>query len=344
MTLVYSFELIKHANIRYRESVPVLAHCELFAMLSSLGISCSIFHEEMGGSRFLTFECRELSASELSFLSSHSSVVFMAEKKDGFLRPLPVCFQAYLPEDLPEVLKYKGKTRATFTRMMINTASSLSPFRGMEGPLTFFDPVCGKGTGCFCAVMCGMNAVGLDLDRKGVRESADYFSRYLKYHKIKHEEKDRSETFAGQPVPVTFFRFADTKEHYQAGDVRTLSLACADTSESPALFRKNLAHIIAADLPYGVQHAPQSGAKPEPLPRFLQRVLPVWKKTLRPRGVIALSFNTLTLPSQDVKRALADAGFTLPDNPLFSRLSHEVEHAVVRDVIFAFNTQEESSV
>ena len=44
MTLVYSFELIKHANIRYRQTVPVLAHCELFAMLSSLGISCDIQH------------------------------------------------------------------------------------------------------------------------------------------------------------------------------------------------------------------------------------------------------------------------------------------------------------
>ena len=235
MTLVYSFELIKHANIRYRQTVPVLAHCELFAMLSSLGITCDIQHEEMGGSRFLTFECRELSALELSFLSSHSSVVFMADKKDGLLHPLPVCFQAYLPEDLPEVLKYKGKTSATFTRMMINVAVSLSPFRGREDPLTFFDPVCGKGTGCFCAVMGGMNAVGLDLDRKDIRESADYFSRYLKFHKIKHEEKNRSETISGKAVPVTVFRFADTKEHYLANEIHTLSFACADTAESPVL-------------------------------------------------------------------------------------------------------------
>lgn len=344
MTLVYSFELIKHANIRYRQTVPVLAHCELFAMLSSLGISCDIQHEEMGGSRFLTFECRELSDLELSFLSSHSSVVFMADKKDGLLHPLPVCFQAYLPEDLPEVLKYKGKTSTTFTRMMINVAVSLSPFCGREDPLTFFDPVCGKGTGCFCAVMGGMNAVGLDLDRKDIRESADYFSRYLKYHKIKHEEKNRSETISGKAIPVTVFRFSDTKEHYLANDIHTLSLACADTAESPALLRRNPAHIIAADLPYGVQHAPQSGAKPEPLLHFLQRVLPAWKKALRPYGVIALSFNTLTLPAQHVRKSLTDAGFTLPKNPLFTQLSHEVEHAVVRDVIFAFNTQEESSV
>ncbi|MBP5726080.1 MAG: hypothetical protein J6Y48_03285, partial [Clostridia bacterium] len=79
--MVYSFELIKHANIRYRESLPALAHCELFAMLFSLGITCEITEEEMGGSRFLSFECRELTDQELSFLSGHSSVVFLAEKK-----------------------------------------------------------------------------------------------------------------------------------------------------------------------------------------------------------------------------------------------------------------------
>ena len=59
--MVYSFELIKHANIRYRESLPALASCELFAMLFSLGITCEIRQETLGGSRFLTFECRDLS-------------------------------------------------------------------------------------------------------------------------------------------------------------------------------------------------------------------------------------------------------------------------------------------
>jgi hypothetical protein len=342
--MLYSFELLKHANIRYRNSVPVLAHCELFAMLFSLGISCGIQQEQMGGSRFLTFECRELSESELSFLSGHSSVVLLTEKKNGLLRPLPITSPGYLPDDLPEVLKYKGKTSVTFTRMMINVAASLSPFTGRDFPLTFFDPVCGKGTGCFCAASCGMNSVGLDLDRKDIREAVDYFSRYLKYHRLKHEEKSHSETSSKQAVPVTSFLYSDSKEHFQAGNTRMLSLACADTAEAPALFRKAKAHIIAADLPYGVQHAPQAGSQPEPLQRFLRRVLPAWKQALSPHGVIALSFNTLTLPSRDVRDALVTSGFSLPKNDVFTHLAHEVEHAVVRDVVFAFNSQEESVI
>ena len=108
--MVYSFELIKHANIRYRDSLVVLSRCELFAMLWSLGVTAEIREETLGGSRFLTVECRDLNESEIAFLSGHSSFCFMSENRNGLLRPLPVSFTGYLPEDLPEVLKYKGKT------------------------------------------------------------------------------------------------------------------------------------------------------------------------------------------------------------------------------------------
>lgn len=342
--MVYSFELIKHANIRYRDSLPALAYCELFAMLSSLGIQCEISLENAGGSRFLKFECRSLSDRELSYLSGHSAVVFVAEKHDEFLKPLSVTSPAYLPDDLPEILKYKGKTSATFTRMMINTAVALSAFDSQDEPLTFFDPLCGKGTGCFCALTAGINAVGLDIDRKDIREATDYFSRYLQFHKLKHVVSPRSETISGHALPLTLFSFASTKEQYSSGDTRSLTLACADTFNSPALFRKKKAHIVAADLPYGIQHAPQSGTKPEPLRHFLSRVLPSWKQTMYPGGVLAVSFNSLTLPADEVRNVLISSGFKLPKNDLFNHLSHEVEHAVVRDVLFALNTEEESYI
>ena len=58
----------------------------------------------------------------------------------------------------------------------------------------------------------GINAVGLDIDRKDVREASDYFSRYLKFHKLKHEAKSRSETVNGHSVPVSAFSFAVTRD------------------------------------------------------------------------------------------------------------------------------------
>jgi len=335
--MVYSFELIKHANIRYREAVLRIARCELDTMLRKLSIFSDLHEERLGGSVFLTFDCRELSAEEILYLSGHSSVAFMAENQKGLLRPLTVRYTGYLPEDLPEVLKYKGKTSASFTRMMINTALALTPFSQSAEDLVFFDPVCGKGTGCFCAVTAGISAVGIDCDQRSVEEAAKYFSNYLQYHKLKHRISTRSETIHSHPVPVTEFTFSDTKEHFLSGRTRSLSLCPADTLDSPVLFRHRKAHLIAADLPYGIQHAPRASGKPVPLHQFLRDALPVWKKVLLPGGTIAVSFNTLTLPTPDVLSALKDAGFIPEHGGNFSNLKHEVEHAVVRDVIFAVN-------
>ena len=341
--MVYSFELIRHANIRYRDAVCMLARCELNAMLRALSVYTEIREEKLGNSIFLTFECRELDSHELQYLSGHSSLALLAENEAGLLRPLAVQSSAYLSEDLPEVLKYKGKTAVPFTRMMINTASALSAFSPFSAPLLFFDPLCGRGTSCFCAAERGMNAVGLDCSKNDIHEAAEYFARYLKYHKLKHEVTKRSETIGALSVPVTDFTFADSKEHFTCGDVRRLSLCAADTASSPALFRKKRAHIIAADLPYGVQHAPYQGSgKPESLSLFLRRAVPVWKSVLAKGGVIALSFNTLTLPSEQVIRILAESGFRIYDDPGSENLRHEVEQAVVRDLVFAFNTEEES--
>ena len=333
--MVYSFALIKHANIRYREYVIRLGMYELLSMLRSLSIDCEVRTEEMGGSCFLTFECRPLGEEELSYLSGHSTVCFMAEKTDLLLKPLQVRSACYLKEDLPEILKYKGKTSAAFTQMMINICRSLLPENQNCKTLTVLDPMCGKGTSCFCALVAGMNAVGLDIDAKDIREASDYFSRYLKMNLLKHMVKTRSETAGKTAVPVKEFIFADTKEHYQLGNTRSLMLATGDTCMASGITRKKPVHMIVADLPYGIQHAPQSGRKTEPFSRILERSLPEWRKALVPGGTVALSFNTLTLPADTVVSLLEKSGFVPLRDEWYSGFRHEVEQAVVRDVVFA---------
>ena len=332
--MVYTFGLVKHANIRYRDSSVRLSRCELIAMLRSLGLDCDVRAECLGGTDFLTFECRELSEHELSRLSSHSSAVFFAEKKGEMLRPLSVPGMDYLEEDLPEILKYKGKTSVPFTRLMLNIALARTAF-AVTSPLTVLDPLCGKGTGCFCALQAGLNALGLDVDAKAVREASDYFARYLKLHFLKHSTRTLSETSGKTSLPVTEFIFADTKEHYQQGETRFLRLACGDTAMAPVLSRHIPVHVIIADLPYGIQHAPQFGSKPESFRQLLSRALPRWKDALLPGGAVALSFNTLTFPTRQVLEIVRSAGLTPCEGGLFNQLRHEVEQAVVRDVVFA---------
>ena len=335
--MVYTFGLAKHTNIRYRDSMNRLSRCELVSMLRALSLDCEVVSESFGGADFLSFDCRPLSGRELSWLSGHSSVCFMAGKEGSLLRPLDVEKGAYLEEDLPEILKYKGKTSVSFTRMMINMALSLSPFALSGAPLTLLDPLCGKGTSCFCALQSGMNAVGMDLDQKAVHEAGEYFARYLKFHLLKHAVRSWSETAGKTPIPVKEFTFADSKEHYQHGETRFLRFAVGDSELVPALCRRQPVHLLAADLPYGVQHAPQSGRRPEPFGAMLARVLPGWKKALLPGGVAAVSFNTLTFPTRQVLDIARASGFAPCEDGFCTGLRHEVEQAVVRDVVFMIN-------
>lgn len=323
-------------NIKYRDSLDRLGCNELSAMLFSLGINSPVSVKKLGGASFIFFESRPLSESELLYLSAHSAVVFMGEYINGLLKPIDIQSIDYLPEDLPEILKYKGKTGTTFTKLMINVALSYSVFahENVAG-LTVMDPVCGKATTPFCALQRGMNACGVDIDTGDLKEASDYFSRYLKYHTLKHTEKHLSETVGKTPVPSTVFTFANTKEAWQAGDTRTFTLYQADTALCDKLSRKNKVHLIVGDLPYGIQHAPVAGKKPESFMSLLNRTLPSWYQSLLPGGAIALSFNTLTLPSDRVSEALEHAGFIVCSDPVSKGFRHEVEQAVVRDVVFA---------
>ena len=336
--MVYTFGLVKHANIRYRDSLIRLGRYELTAMLHALSLDCDVKAESAGGADFLTFRCRNLSEEELSFLSGHSTAVFFAEKTDsGLLRPVDAGKSGYLGEDLPEILKYKGKTSTSFLRLMINVARSVSGFSLSSDPLTVIDPVCGKGTACFCAVQSGMNSVGLDLDRKAVHEACDYFSRYLKINMLKHTCRKSSETAGNTSLPVVDFVFADTREHYILNRTRFLRLATGDTEMIAYLCRRFPGHLLIADLPYGVQHAPQFGAKPESFSSLFSRALPAWKKALLPGGVAAVSYNTLTFPTIQVSEIARSAGWIPCKIDFCTHFCHEVEQAVVRDVIFLIN-------
>lgn len=333
--MVYSFQLMRHPNIHYREAVQRLSRCELLSMLKSLSVETEVQTEELGGAVFLTFDCRSLTESELSWLAGHSCVVFQAVRQGNLLFPLSGKSSDYLPEDLPEILKYKGKTNPSLTRMMINTALSLTPFAHSSAKISVLDPLCGRGTTLFCALCAGANGIGIDTDQRDLKEASDYFLRYLKLHRMKHELVSGSDTVRKYSVPRTTISFAPSKEQYQSRDTRSLTLWHGDTELAGSLMRKNAAHVLVCDLPYGVQHAPQSGTHAESFIGMLKRALPSWKQALLPGGAVAISFNQLTLKSEDVRTLLAESGFLPVDTADYINLSHSVEQAVTRNLLFA---------
>ena len=332
--MTYCFQLLSHANIRYRAALESLGCAELDCLLRAMGLTRDIRVETIGGCAFLAFDGAPLSPEQIALLFRHSAGWLLCEKEGELLRPIEPPPRDYLPADLAELLKYKGKTSAVFTRMLINCALAVSDFFPLEAP-TVLDPLCGRGTTCFTALQGGMNAVGLDCDRRDLKEAADYFSRYLQFHRLKHKLVQGSRTLKKTNVPEAVYTVADTREHYQADDTRTLTLYLGDTGLTAELMRKQPAHVLVADLPYGVQHAPQAGSRTETLPQLLGRALPVWRQALLPGGAMALSFNTMTLPRKKLLSLVTDAGFT----PLFDesdrRFEHYVEQAVNRDVVLA---------
>ena len=331
----FCFQLSPHANIRYREAQGKLGQAELQVLLNGLQLSCPVSSEVIGGVTFLSFDAEELTPGQLAALSRHSAALMICERQGDLLRPLEKADHAYLTEDLAEVLKYKGKTSAVFTRMMLNCAHAASDFFTEEKPLTVLDPMCGRGTTCFVALQQGMNAVGVDVDRRDLKEATTYFERHLQFHRLKHSLDQSSRTVRKQAIPAAVYTLADTKEHFRAGDTRTLSLFLADTGLTGELLRKQPIHLIVSDLPYGVQHAPQEGKRKESFTQLLQRVLPAWHDALLPGGAIALSFNVLTLKKADLAQMLAEAGFApLTDAP-YDDFEHFVETAVTRDFIVA---------
>lgn len=334
--MIYCFQLLPHANLHYQEALATLGTAELSCMLQALRLTVQPAVIFIGGQPFMQIDVPQpLTDDALRRLAQHSAMLLMCEKQGDLLRPLPRETAQYLPPDLSEVLKYKGKTSAVFTRMMLNCAHAASDFFTDDRPLTLLDPMCGKATTPFCAMERGWHGVGIDTDLPALEEADRYMSRYLKLHKLKHQRTEISLTVKGRGVPGVQYATADTREHYSAGDVRTLRLLHADTAKCAELLKKTPVDLIVSDLPYGIQHAPVDGRKPEPFTSLMARALPTWRQVLRDGGAMALSFNTLTLPRQKLLQIVADAGFTPMEEAPYQNFLHFVEQAVMRDVVVA---------
>lgn len=330
----YCFQLLPHANSHYRKSQENLGAHELGCMLSAFGLDPEIRLEMIGGSAFFTFENDPLPAAALQRLAQHSSLLLMAQEENGLLRPLDALRQDYLPREVSEVLKYKGKTSATFTRMLINCALSAAGITDPAGK-TLVDPLCGRGTSCLCALEMGMNASGIDLDKNDLNELINYFVRYMTRGRYKHKLTQAAETCGKKNVPTALFTLADTKEHFLQEDVRRMKLYLADTTMAGSLLQKHPADILVADLPYGIQHAPQDGKRAGSFDSLLVKAMPSWHKALKKGGAMALSFNRLTTKPEMLAEACGNAGFRVLTGGPWQDNAHFVETAVTRDLLVA---------
>lgn len=333
----YAMLLKPHANARYRQSLQQLAMNELQVMLRSWLLDCTPEATVLAGESFLCFDAGEMPEGLLRALSRHSGCALLCEQTpEGLLRPIERRPEWFLPEELPQVLKYKGKTNADFTMMLLNCALAASAFARSDQPLTVLDPVCGKGTTAFCALCHGHNAIGVDRDDKALHEADTYLARSLKLNRIKHKRTNSSQTLTGGGhVPVTDFTMAQSAEDQKQGQTRSLRLISGDAGQLGRMMKHGSCHLIIGDLPYGVQHAPQEGRGLSSPERLLARIAEGCAQVLKPGGVAAFSFNAYTLPWAKAAAALEAAGLEPLTEPPFNSFAHWVEQAVERDAVFA---------
>lgn len=325
-----------HANIRYRQSLRTLALTELACGLKAWGVPGEPVLTEMGGEPFLSFEANDLPMEAWRFLSGNSGCCLAAEWRDGALIPLERGAGDYLSEELPQVLKYKGKTNADFTMMLLRCARAASAFARLEGPLMVLDPVCGKGTTLFCALEAGDHAVGVDLDGKALGEADAYLERFLKLHRFKHQRAEAGLTVPGGPsAKCVSYTLSNDKDDFKRGDRRTLRMINGDAACLASYVKAGSCHLAVGDMPYGVQHAPREGGRMSSLEALTETVARGCARALKKGGALALSFNSYTLRREQVIRAMENAGMRALAETPYNGFSHWVEQAVERDAVIA---------
>lgn len=330
--MTYTFLLYPHANIRYRQSLLQLAVQELSMTLSALGREAEVVPQKMGGAMFLTFEAAKLTERDMRMLSQLASVYMLFEMEDGKLTTLERTHPNYVGEDLPALLKYKGKTNEMFTDTMLTMALAASAFMPVhDSQLVVCDPMAGRGTTLMLALRRGYHGVGIEIGKADVKEAADYMTRYLEFHRIKYKRTDSALTVRGQVGGrENKFVFSDSAEHFKDGDTRTLRLICGDTREAEALLKPNSVHLMVTDAPYGVQKG--TAGRQDSIGGTIAAALPGWFDVLKSGGVLAMSFNTHVTRREGLVRLFEKAGFEIVQT---ANLEHWVEQAISRDVILA---------
>ncbi|MGI6160951.1 MAG: TRM11 family SAM-dependent methyltransferase [Christensenellales bacterium] len=312
-----------HANVRYRESMKKLAAAEL-CMTGAAGIVFA----KIGGLELLCFEGDEVICQKVQRLSCAQAVFKL---QGNTLVPMMEGYEPYLSGDMPGILKYKGKTNDSFTRLLINASLMASNSEGENKNI--LDPMCGRGTSMFSALSAGHNGYGIDIDKKDFEQFKTFTLQYLKFHRMKHNVKTGSYTGNGRQAGV-FFRVSTAAEPdaYASGDTRTIEMVKGDTRDAALIYKKGRFDAIVADLPYGVQH--RAEAERLNIGSLLEKAAPVWLSLLKPGCAMAIAFNSYTLKREAAEQALTKAGAEIMGG-CYADMEHWVEQAVMRDVVVA---------
>jgi hypothetical protein len=331
----------------FGESAFDLATAELGLLGTGFAAPVDATRTRIAGVDYLTVDVAEpLAPAELSVLVNLSGLHALFEViDDDRFRPLDCVPRRVLDEDLVTIQRYTGKTNEAFTHLLVNVAlasGDRAVDRWLAGErLRLLDPVCGRGTTLNRAVVHGLDALGIEVDRREVTAYDTFVTTWLQDKRLKHNVERstlrKGRATAAHRITITYGASRDPSTH------RIIDVVHDDSRSARDHHKARSVDLLVGDLPYGVQHGSMAGAKRTRGPEmFLLEALPAWREVLRPGAGVALAWNRRTLPRARLVELATDAGFDVADAD-DDRFVHRVDRAITRDVLVGRRPRSEAA-
>jgi hypothetical protein len=333
-----AIKITPQRSTQYANMAQVLATPELLA--SPLGGSIiSIEQTRLAGQEYLLVELTD-KREEAALLADWAELLprlgAISEGYEYFtglagidgplLRPIEPRFTPFVPLEMAEVRRYKGKTNELFTHVLLNMAIFAGAYREQfSGRLRVLDPLAGGGTTLFLALSAGYDAFGIEHNRQDIETTEVFIRQYFHSEHIAHKELDEKGRRAGRRYQFEVGR---------KGHTRHLVLVHGETAQAAQHLQEVPGgphiHAIVGDLPYGIQHFGE-------IADLLTHALPIWERLLLPGGTLALAWNATRI-ERNALCQLIETRTTLRvrnDEP-YTQLEHTVDRVIKRrDVIVA---------
>ncbi len=331
-------------NRVYFDSSKKLALAELGLCLHQLEVDhCNVAEVEICSVPYISFQTKlPLDNGALFSLAKLSFLYAMFEQKgesnEMSLIPIALPKAPYINDSISLILKYTGKTNELFTRMMIHVATLTLPRNTSH--IKLLDPIAGKGTTLYEALIQGYDAYGVEIATKPVSEAYAYMKRYLETEKYKHTShvekiSGNSKSFQAKRHAITL---ATNKEEFKSTP-KHWEIVTGDSRHCNHYYKKNFFDMLVGDLPYGVQHGNVTNQPKGSFTRNPKELIlacaPAWHTVLKPNGVLVLAWNSLLLHRNDFSYLLEQNGFSVCDSDAYLQFEHQVDSSIRRDIIVA---------
>ena len=323
-----ALKITPQRSTQYANMAEVLAAPELLASPVGPAIQ-EIAPVTLAGQSYLLVTLDDLLSSStvmpiLSRLGATSEVYQYFEKlgevEGPLLRPIEPQFTPFVPLEMAEVRRYKGKTNEVFTQVLLNMALFAGAYAGrFTERLRILDPLAGGGTTLFLGLAAGYDAFGIELERQDVETTAVFIRQYLHSEHIPYKELDERGRRAGRR-----YQF----EIGQKGATRLLVLAHGDACQANLHMREvpggPRMHAVVGDLPYGIQHFGEIAG-------ILRKALPVWESMILPGGTLALAWNATRVERANMVEVVEQhTHLKVRNDPPYTQLVHTVDRVIKR--------------